>query len=84
MIEEKEIIQYTKETNSEDVLNDTLLVQEIKYREGWCQMTNLENDYSESSIYNSLSYVSMLDITRIRIIEIRNVDFKYPRYDGRR
>ncbi|XP_011497004.1 PREDICTED: 1-phosphatidylinositol 3-phosphate 5-kinase [Ceratosolen solmsi marchali] len=53
---EQKKINYIKESNSEDVLNDTLLVQEIKNREAWHQTTNLKNGYGESNIYNSLLF----------------------------
>lgn len=58
IIEHKEVNFQTQENNSkvpEDLLNDKLLVQEIKEREGWHKVTNLKNAYNESTVYNSLT-----------------------------
>lgn len=58
MIEHKEVNFQGQENNAkvpEDLLNDTLLVQELKERDGWHQVANLKNAYGESSAYNSLT-----------------------------
>ncbi|XP_058804589.1 1-phosphatidylinositol 3-phosphate 5-kinase isoform X2 [Phymastichus coffea] len=58
IFEQKEINFQSQDNNSkipEDLLNDTLLVQDIKEKEGWHQTANLKNTYNESSVYASLT-----------------------------
>ena len=57
MIEHKEVNFQTQENNTvpEDLLNDTLLVQDIKEREEWHQVSNLKSAFGESNVYNSLT-----------------------------
>lgn len=40
----------------EDLLNDKLLVQEMKEKPGWHQVANLKSTFDESSAYNRLTW----------------------------
>lgn len=56
IVEQKEVNFQTQENKvPEDLLNDKLLVQEIKEQEGWHQVANLKNTFNESTVYNSLT-----------------------------
>lgn len=56
ILEHKEVNFQSQNSNvPEDLLNDKLLVQEIKEKEGWHHVTNLKNNFDESSAYNSLT-----------------------------
>lgn len=58
IFEQKEVNFQTQDNNSkipEDLLNDTLLVQDVRDKGGWHQAVNLKNSYGESSVYNSLT-----------------------------
>ncbi|OXU27408.1 hypothetical protein TSAR_004798 [Trichomalopsis sarcophagae] len=58
IVEQKEVNFQTRENKvPEDLLNDKLLVQDIKKQEGWHQVANLNNAFNESTVYNSLTSV---------------------------
>ncbi|XP_023248602.1 1-phosphatidylinositol 3-phosphate 5-kinase [Copidosoma floridanum] len=57
-VEHKEVNFQSQENNCnvpDDLLNDKLLVQDVKEKEGWHRVSNLKNAFGESTVYDTLT-----------------------------